>query len=146
MVSLLRVGLWLGCRIDACCPIDLPFGDNFRCWLEPRLCDFNLNFRTYLAAIVPGRWPSSLRGRDGTLWKAVDSSQHSRLFCIQLYCLPHNRINYPWFLPILPAMIFIGQKRADDVWLISGLSPRMKQEWNRLQRKWCSHRCSLCGP
>ena len=43
-------------------------------------------------------------------------------------------LNYPWFLPILPAMIFIGQKRADDVWLISGLSPRMKQEWNRLQR------------
>ena len=40
----------------------------------------------------------------------------------------------PCFLPIIPVLIFVGQQRADEVWLISGLSPRMKQEWNRLQR------------
>ncbi len=43
-------------------------------------------------------------------------------------------LNYPWFLPLIVALIFVGQKKADEEWFVSGLSPRMKQEWTRLQR------------
>jgi hypothetical protein len=41
---------------------------------------------------------------------------------------------YPLALLFLPPFIMWGQTRADQVWLPSGLSPRMKQEWARLTR------------
>jgi hypothetical protein len=41
---------------------------------------------------------------------------------------------YPLVLLFLPPFIMWGQTRADQVWLPSGLSPRMKQEWSRLTR------------
>ncbi|MDP6325190.1 MAG: hypothetical protein QF722_00435 [Candidatus Thalassarchaeaceae archaeon] len=41
---------------------------------------------------------------------------------------------YPIALFVLPAAIIWGQNTADRIWLPSGLSPRMKQEWTRLQR------------
>lgn len=41
---------------------------------------------------------------------------------------------YPFALLLLPAFVLWGQRQADAVWLPSGLSPRMKQEWTRLQR------------
>ena len=40
----------------------------------------------------------------------------------------------PIALCVLPAVIIWGQGTADRLWLPSGLSPRMKQEWTRLQR------------
>jgi len=43
-------------------------------------------------------------------------------------------LTYPIALLVLPAAIIWGQSAADRVWLPSGLSPRMKQEWTRLQR------------
>jgi hypothetical protein len=43
-------------------------------------------------------------------------------------------IVYPIALFALPAFILWGQAQADAVWLPAGLSPRMKQEWKRLQR------------
>ena len=95
-----------------------------------------LIFGLILAAIVP--WSMAIIAAwQG--WNALEGRRFKPAFKAMflhttlLFTLAIG-LNYPWFLPILPAMIFIGQKRADEVWLISGLSPRMKQEWKRLQR------------
>ena len=41
---------------------------------------------------------------------------------------------WPFMLLLIPPAIIWGQNQADTKWLQSGLSPRMKQEWTRLQR------------
>ncbi|MBJ03788.1 MAG: hypothetical protein CMB65_03740 [Euryarchaeota archaeon] len=96
----------------------------------------SLFFGIVLATIVP--WSMALIA-SWQGWNALEGRRFKPAFKAMmlhttlLFTLAIG-LNYPWFLPIIPALIFFGQKRADEVWLISGLSPRMKQEWNRLQR------------
>ena len=89
-----------------------------------------------LAAMVPwsmaiiGSWQgwNALQGRRfKPAFKAM--LMHSTLLVILAFGLA-----YPIALLGLPAFIVWGQRQADTVWLPSGLSPRMKQEWARLQR------------
>ena len=93
-------------------------------------------FGIILAAIVP--WSMAIIA-SWQGWNALEGRRFKPAFKAMflhttlLFTLAIG-LNYPWFLPIIPVLIFMGQRRADEVWLISGLSPRMKQEWNRLQR------------
>ncbi len=96
----------------------------------------SLFFGVVLATIVP--WSMALIA-SWQGWNALEGRRFKPAFKAMLLHMTllftlAVGLNYPWLLPIIPALIFIGQKRADEVWLISGLSPRMKQEWNRLQR------------
>ena len=89
-----------------------------------------------LAAMVP--WSMAIIG-SWQGWNALEGRRikpalkamlmHSILLVIIAFGLA-----YPIALMALPAFIVWGQKQADTVWLPSGLSPRMKQEWARLQR------------
>ena len=89
-----------------------------------------------LAAMVP--WSMAIIG-SWQGWNALEGRRfkpafkamlmHSTLLVILAFGLA-----YPIALLGLPAFIVWGQRQADTVWLPSGLSPRMKQEWARLQR------------
>ena len=93
-------------------------------------------FGLLLAAIVP--WSMAIIA-SWQGWNALEGRRFKpaikamMLHTTLLFTLAIG-LNYPWILPAIPALIFIGQKRADEVWFVSGLSPRMKQEWIRLQR------------
>ena len=95
-----------------------------------------LVFGVVLAALVP--WSMAIIG-SWQGWNALEGRRfkpafkamllHSMLLVIIAFGL-----TYPIALLILPASIIWGQSTADRIWLPSGLSPRMKQEWTRLQR------------
>ena len=95
-----------------------------------------LFFGVVLAALVP--WSMAIIG-SWQGWNALEGRRfkpafkamllHSMLLVIIAFGL-----TYPITLLILPASIIWGQSTADRIWLPSGLSPRMKQEWTRLQR------------
>ena len=96
----------------------------------------SIAFGIVLAAIVP--WSMAIIAAwQG--WNALEGRRFKPAFKAMmmhttlLFTLAIG-LSYPWFLPIIPALIFVGQKKADEVWFIAGLSPRMKQEWTRLQR------------
>lgn len=96
----------------------------------------SLVFGLVLAALVP--WSMAIIG-SWQGWNALEGRRfkpafkamllHSMLLVIIAFGL-----TYPIALLILPASIIWGQSTADRIWLPSGLSPRMKQEWTRLQR------------
>lgn len=93
-------------------------------------------FGLVLAAIVP--WTMAIicswQG-----WNALEGSRFKPAFkamllhAMLLVTLAFG-LTWPIALLALPAFILWGQNQADTVWLPSGLSPRMKQEWSRLQR------------
>lgn len=95
-----------------------------------------LLFGGLLAGIVP--WTMAIIG-SWQGWHALEGRRfkpafkamllHSMLLVIIAFGL-----TYLPALFILPALIIWGQSKADKIWLPSGLSPRMKQEWARLQR------------
>jgi hypothetical protein len=96
----------------------------------------SLLFGAVLACVVP--WSMAIIG-SWQGWHALEGRRfkpafkamllHSILLIIIAFGL-----TYPIALFILPAGIIWGQSKADKIWLPSGLSPRMKQEWIRLQR------------
>jgi hypothetical protein len=72
-------------------------------------------------------------------WNALEGRRFKPAFKAMLLhsmLLTTIAFGLTWFpaLLILPAVIIWGQNTADRIWLPSGLSPRMKQEWTRLQR------------
>ena len=93
-------------------------------------------FGLVLAAIVP--WSMAIicswQG-----WNALEGSRFKPAFKAMvlhamLLVIIAFGLTWPIALLVLPAFILWGQNQADTVWLPSGLSPRMKQEWSRLQR------------
>ncbi|HJM41504.1 MAG TPA: hypothetical protein QF514_04685 [Candidatus Thalassarchaeaceae archaeon] len=97
---------------------------------------YSLIFGAILACLVP--WTMAIicswqgwHVLEGRRFKPAFKAMllHSMLLVIIAFGL-----TWPPALSILPAAIIWGQNRADRIWLPSGLSPRMKQEWTRLQR------------
>ena len=96
----------------------------------------SLFFGLILTSIVP--WTMAIIG-SWQGWHALEGRRfkpafkamllHSMLLVTVAFGMP-----IPIALCILPAVIIWGQGTADRLWLPSGLSPRMKQEWARLQR------------
>ena len=90
----------------------------------------------FLAAIVP--WSMAIIG-SWQGWHALEGRRFKPalkamlMHSILLVTLAFG-LAYPIALLSIPPFIIWGQKQADSVWLPSGLSPRMKQEWARLQR------------
>ncbi|MEE2812166.1 MAG: hypothetical protein VX627_03965 [Candidatus Thermoplasmatota archaeon] len=93
-------------------------------------------FGFVLAAIVP--WSMAIicswqgwHALEGARFKPAFKAMllHAMLLVILAFGL-----TWPIALLFVPAFILWGQHQADSVWLPSGLSPRMKQEWSRLQR------------
>ena len=93
-------------------------------------------FGLFLSGMIP--WTMAIIG-SWQGWNALNGHRFKPAFkAMLLHSMLLMVINigltYPIAFLVLPIFIIWGQKKADDVWLISGLSPRMKQEWNRLQR------------
>jgi len=96
----------------------------------------SLLFGGVLAGLVP--WSMAIIG-SWQGWNALEGRRFKPAFkAMLLHAMLLVTIafglTYPIALLILPAFIIWGQSMADRVWLPSGLSPRMKQEWTRLQR------------
>ena len=93
-------------------------------------------FGVVLSAIVP--WSMAIIA-SWQGWNALEGRRFKPAFkamlmhSMLLVLLAFGMV-YPVALFPIPAFILWGQKRADSVWLLSGLSPRMQQEWKRLQR------------
>ena len=51
-----------------------------------------------------------------------------------LYCALVYGLYFTPMLFILPAIVIGLQRKADSEWLPSGLTPALRQEWNRIQR------------
>lgn len=96
----------------------------------------SLLFGGLLACIVP--WTMAIIG-SWQGWHALEGRRFKPAFkamllhSILLLVIAFGLMYLP-ALFILPAVIIWGQSKADRIWLPSGLSPRMKQEWVRLQR------------
>jgi len=96
----------------------------------------SLFFGLILTSIVP--WTMAIIG-SWQGWHALEGRRFKPAFKAMLL---HSMLlvtvafgmTIPIALCILPAVIIWGQGTADRLWLPSGLSPRMKQEWARLQR------------
>jgi len=72
-------------------------------------------------------------------WNALEGRRFKPAFKSMLLRMPlililTYGVVYPPILLCIPIFILWGQSKADSHWLPSGLSPRMKQEWTRLQR------------
>ena len=96
----------------------------------------SLLFGAVLACIVP--WSMAIIG-SWQGWNALEGRRFKPAFKAMLLhsmLLVTIAFGLTWApaLLALPAAIIWGQSTADRVWLPSGLSPRMKQEWTRLQR------------
>ncbi|MEC9090531.1 MAG: hypothetical protein VYC11_04085, partial [Candidatus Thermoplasmatota archaeon] len=93
-------------------------------------------FGLFLSGMIPwtmaiiGSW----QGWNALIGHRFKPSFKAMLLHSMLLMVINIGLTYPIAFLVLPIFIIWGQKKADDVWLISGLSPRMKQEWNRLQR------------
>lgn len=93
-------------------------------------------FALILTSIVP--WTMAIIG-SWQGWHALEGRRFKPAFKAMLL---HSMLlvtvafgmTTPIALCVLPAVIIWGQGTADRLWLPSGLSPRMKQEWARLQR------------
>ncbi len=93
-------------------------------------------FALILTSIVP--WTMAIIG-SWQGWHALEGRRFKPAFKAMLL---HSMLlvtvafgmTVPIALCVLPAVIIWGQGTADRIWLPSGLSPRMKQEWARLQR------------
>ena len=95
-----------------------------------------LLFGAVLDCIVP--WSMAIIG-SWQGWNALEGRRFKPAFKAMLLhsmLLVTIAFGMTWApaLLALPAAIIWGQSTADKVWLPSGLSPRMKQEWTRLQR------------
>jgi len=96
----------------------------------------SLFFGLILASTVP--WSMAIIG-SWQGWHALEGRRFKPAFKAMLL---HSMLlvtvafglTIPIALCVLPAGIIWGQSTADRLWLPSGLSPRMKQEWARLQR------------
>ena len=96
----------------------------------------SLFFGLILTSIVP--WTMAIIG-SWQGWHALEGRRFKPAFKAMLL---HSMLlvtvafgmTVPIALCVLPAVIIWGQGTADRLWLPSGLSPRMKQEWARLQR------------
>ncbi|HJM67368.1 MAG TPA: hypothetical protein QF716_00645 [Candidatus Thalassarchaeaceae archaeon] len=96
----------------------------------------SLFFGLILSATVP--WTMAIIG-SWQGWHALEGRRFKPAFKATLL---HSMLlvtiafglTIPIALSVLPAAIIWGQSKADRFWLPSGLSPRMKQEWSRLQR------------
>ena len=96
----------------------------------------SLFFGLILTSIVP--WTMAIIG-SWQGWQALEGRRFKPAFKAMLL---HSMLlvtvafgmTVPIALCVLPAVIIWGQGTADRLWLPSGLSPRMKQEWARLQR------------
>jgi hypothetical protein len=95
-----------------------------------------LLFGGLIAGIVP--WSiaiiSSWQG-----WNALEGRRFKPAFkAMLLYSMLLITLAFgmviPFMLLMIPPAIIWGQNQADSIWLQTGLSPRMKQEWKRLQR------------
>ena len=96
----------------------------------------SLVFGAILACVVP--WSMAIIG-SWQGWHALEGRRFKPAFKAMLLhalllVIIAFGLTYPIALFILPAAIIWGQNTADRIWLPSGLSPRMKQEWTRLQR------------
>ena len=96
----------------------------------------SLLFGFLLAAIVP--WSiaiiSSWQGWHALEGRRFKPAFKAMLLHTMLLVIIAFGVVWPFTLLMLPPAIMWGQKQADTVWLQAGLSPRMKQEWTRLQR------------
>jgi hypothetical protein len=89
-----------------------------------------------LALIVP--WSEAIicswQGWNALEGRRFKPAFKAMLLRIMLILLLAYGVVYPPIIFIIPVFIYGGQKLADTKWLPAGLSPRMKQEWTRLQR------------